>query len=500
MDAPTPKAKQPPMYLGLDIGTTATKGVLVDDGHAVIASAHVGYNLHQPTQEISEFDPQAWIDAICAVAGALRAKEPTAFQAVQAIGLSGQMHSLVALDVDGRPVRPAILWNDGRGVAEARLLRQAVPNVGTLTGVLPMASFTAAKLLWLREYRANEFARIAHVLWVKDYVRHWLTGEFATDMSDAAGSLLFDQANRCWADAVVDYVGLQPRALPRILEGTERSGTLGRSAAAELGLPANIPVAAGGGDTPVGALGLGCVNQGDAFISLGTGTVFVTVQESYQPRPESLLHTFAHCVPHRWYQMAAMLNGASCLAWVSQLVGSPDVGSLVRRTEERAGGPSRVLFAPYLRGERTPHDDALARGAFVGLDAACGPTDLAQAVLEGVAFSLRQGQDLFADETARTRAVGLIGGGSRSPYWNRLTASILDRPLHLFADADVAGAVGAVRLAMLMTGHLTVGSLPAWPVSQVVEPQPELVAAYAERYHLFRELYPALRPFTQNVN
>ena len=485
------------MYLGLDIGTTATKAVLVDNQHTIVASATAVYALHQPGPGISEIDPDRWIDAVRSVVYRLRAHAPDAFGTVEAIGLSGQMHSLVVLDANGRPVRPAILWNDGRGAAEARTLQYDIDDIGELTGVLPTASFTAAKLLWLRNNCYSEFARIAHVLWVKDFIRHWLTGEFATDMSDAAGSQLLDQANRQWARSVIAAVGLDAPALPRLLEGTDVSGALLSAVAAELNLPAGLPVAAGGGDAATGALGLGCVNAGDAFISLGTGAVFVEVQPDYQPRPQALLHTFAHCIPKRCYRMAAMLNGASCLAWVAQLCNEPDIDALLERVASRGDAPSRVLFQPYLRGERTPHNDVHARGAFVGLDAACDATDLAKAVLEGVAFSLRQGQDLLMAGETSLDAVGLIGGGARSLYWSKLIAAVLNRPLTIFRDADLAAAVGAARLAMLSTTGSSPFTVPTWQVEQIVEPDVKIADAYARRYDAFRELYPALSPFTR---
>ncbi|MGD0472579.1 MAG: xylulokinase [Candidatus Velthaea sp.] len=483
------------MYLGLDIGTTATKAVLTDEQHTIVASATATYALHQPGSGISEIDPALWIDAIRSVVHRLHTTAPSRLAVVRAIGLSGQMHSLVTLDADGKAIRPAILWNDERGDREARTLSQTMPGIGELTGVLPMASFTAAKLLWLKNTCPDDFARTAHVVWVKDYIRFWLTGEFATDMSDAAGAQLLDEKNRCWAQPVVDTIGLDERTLPRLVEGTQPTGKLLDRVAAELGLPPGTPIAAGGGDAATGALGLGCVDAGNSFISLGTGAVFVEIQDTYVPRPETLLHTFAHCIPKRWYQMAAMLNGASCLAWVARLCREPDLDTLLKRVESRGDQPGRLLFAPYLRGERTPHNDVHARGAFVGLDAACDDTDLTKAVLEGVAFSLRQGQDLLVGDAKPSNPIGMIGGGARSVYWSKLIATVLDRPLTIFRSADMAAAVGAAMLARISIGGADPYAAHSWPVARVVEPDPQHVAAYAERYAAFLPLYAALAPF-----
>jgi xylulokinase len=382
-------------------------------------------------------------------------------------------------------------------VEEALSLRRDLPDIGQLTGVLPMPSFTATKLLWLRRTRPEEFARIRRILWPKDFARLWLTGEVATDVSEAAGSQLLDQRRRRWSEPVLGHLGVEPGWLPRLLEGTECSGTLRSSVAAELGLPAGIPVAAGGGDSATGAVGLGCIGEGKAFISLGTGSVFVAAQDAYRPLPERLLHTFAHCVPERWYRMAAMLNGASCLAWVARLCNEPDLQALLERVELRGGGPGQVLFQPYLRGERTPYNDVSARGAFVGLDADCDTVDLARAVLEGVAYSLRLGQDLVTEGEAPLSFVGLVGGGARSALWAQLIATVLERPLSIIRDADCVPALGAARLAMTASGAAAMAEVASHPfVVRTIDPDPRMAPLYAERFQAFRALYPALRPFT----
>jgi len=487
------------MYLGLDIGTTATKALLVDARQATVASASVAYEVSAPAAGVSEIDPRAWLEAVRSAVGQLRREASRELASARAIGLSGQMHSLVTLDARREPARPAILWNDARGEAESLALGADVPEIGPLTGILPMPSFTASKLLWLRQHRREEFERIAHVLWPKDFVRHWLTGELATDASDAAGSQLFDQSRRLWADRVLDYVGLDRRQLPQLLEGTEISGRLLPAVAEELGLPAGIPVAAGGGDSATAALGLGCVRAGRGYISLGTGAVFVAAEESYRPTPETLVHAFAHCVPARWYRMAAMLNGASCLAWVARLCHEPDLEALLGRVEARGRGPGQILFQPYLRGERTPHNDVSARGALIGLDAASDSVDLARAVLEGVAYSLRLAQDLITSSAEPLTFVGLVGGGARSPLWSELIASVLGRPLAIVADADYVAALGAARLAMVATGAARLADLASpRSVVRTVHPDEERAPAYAERFLAFKEVYPALRPLTRD--
>lgn len=479
------------MYLGLDIGTTAAKAILVDAGQAVVARAERAYPTRHPAPGISEQDPQQWVEA---VRGMLADIPATLRAAVKAIGLSGQMHSLVALGEDLTPVAPAILWNDARGAAECAALNQALPAIGSITGVVPMPSFTAAKLLWLRGHQPDVFAHLRHILLPKDYVRLWLTGELATDMSDAAGSQLLDQKARQWSAEVMAAIGLRPEQMPRLLEGTEVSGTLRPAVADETGLPPGIPVAAGGGDAGTGAVGLGCIARGQGFVTLGTGTSIVVAEETYSPRPDKILHTFAHSVPGRWYQMAAMLNGASSLAWAAQLLGEADIGAVIARVEAAYKGPSRLTFLPYLAGERTPHNDPTATGAFLGLEAGTTPLDMIQAVLEGVAFSLRDAT--LALESARCdfETLGFIGGGARSLFWGRMIATVIDRPLIRYEGADLGPALGAARLGMIAESGAHVAAIATPPaVQDVIEPDATLKAAYAEKHTVYAALYPALK-------
>ena len=303
------------MFLGIDIGTSGVKTILVDDGQRILAEASSSYEALRPAPGISEQDPATWLEAVAITLHSVRQAEPRAYAAVAAIGLSGQMHSLVALGADGKPVRPAILWNDGRGREECAALLAAVPGLAATTGVMPMPGFTAAKLLWMRRHEPALFARIDKVMLAKDYVRLWLTGEIATDVSDAAGTQLLDEARRTWAPAIVAAVGLESRQLPGLVEGTDTAGHLTAARAAELGLAAGTAVAGGGGDAGTGSVGIGTVSNNQGFFSLGTGATFVVTQDSYAPRPDLYLHNFAHSIPGHWYQMAGMLNGASAVAW-----------------------------------------------------------------------------------------------------------------------------------------------------------------------------------------
>jgi xylulokinase len=359
---------------------------------------------------------------------------------MKAIGLSGQMHAAVLLDRHNRPIRPAILWNDGRAHAEADELQRRIPGIGEIAGVLPMAGFTAPKLLWLKTQEPHSFAAIAKILLPKDYVRLQMTGSFATDMCDAAGSLLFDTGQRQWSKEIVAACGLPPQALPQALEGNAISGHLREGIARDWGLAGRIAVAAGAGDAAAGAIGIGAVNDGDGFISLGTSAQYLVTSESYRPAPASLIHTFCHGLPGRWFRMAALLNGASCLNWVAGVLGERDIGKLLREVEAAFAGPSPLIFLPYLSGERTPHNDPHAKGVFLGLTPSTRREDMVLAVMEGVALALADCQTYLAGAGSLPPEPGVIGGGSKSNLWMKILAAVLDRPLVLYEGGEAGPA------------------------------------------------------------
>lgn len=481
-------------FLGLDIGTSAVKAVLVDEAHALLAEAELALPIARPQPLWSEQDPADWWSATRAVLGSLRAQRPDALREVRALGLSGQMHGAVLLDSADRVLRPAILWNDGRAQAECRLLEERVPGLGRIAGVPAMPGLTAPKLLWLQAHEPEVAAKIARVLLPKDFIRLQLTGEHVTDLSDAAGTLWLDQARRDWSPELLAASGLAAAQMPGLVEGSAVSGRVRPSLARQLGLRAGVVVAGGAGDAAAGGVGIGAVEDGDAFVSLGTSGQYFVTGDSYRPYPEAFLHAFCHALPERWLQMAAMLNGASCLAWAARLLGEADPAALLARVEAGYRGPSRLLFLPYLSGERTPHNDPNARGVLFGLDADSSATEVTQAVLEGVAFSFAEAQDCLASAGTRVAAVAAIGGGARSPLWMRILAAVLDRPITLYAGGAKGPAFGAARLARLaLTGAEPREVCTKPPVASVIRPEPDLVEAYRERDRRFRRLYGALR-------
>ncbi len=484
------------MYLGIDLGTSAVKVVLVDDQQAIVGSAEEALAPSRPKPSWSEDDPASWIAAVEKALDRLRAEQLAALAATRAIGLSGQMHGALLLDAADRPLRPAILWNDGRAAAEAEELAAHSPALNRRLGVGAMAGFTAPKIVWLARQEPEVLAKTRRLLLPKDYVRLHLSGEFLTDVSDAAGTWLLDQQARRWDDEAVALCGVDPGWLPPLLESPSPGGRLRPALARRWGMRDDVSIAAGAGDVAAGGLSIGAIRPGDAFISLGTSAQFFTVAAAHQPDPERVVHAFCHALPETWFRMAALLNGASVLAAAVQWTGGgADIGRLLAETEKAFAGPSPLLALPYLSGERTPHNRPDLRGAIIGLDATSQPTDIVQAMLEAVAFSLADALDVLRGAGAAVETAGLIGGGARSAFWARIIASVTGVELVKYEASDRGPAFGAARLARLaVTGETAASVAVVPPVEQVVKPDPALADAYQGRLEAFRSLYRALAP------
>lgn len=482
------------MFLGLDLGTSAVKAVLVDGEQQVVAQANASLNVDRPRPLWSEQNPEAWWRATDDAVQQLRRTAAPALATVRAIGLSGQMHGAVLLDAADRVVRPAILWNDGRAGAECAELERRAPRLHAIAGNLAMPGFTAPKLLWVAAHEPEHFRATARVLLPKDWLRLRLTGEHVSEMSDASGTLWLDVAARAWSPELLAATGLDERAMPRLVEGSAPSGRLRREVGDAWGLPPDVVIAGGGGDNAAGAVGVGVVRPADAFLSLGTSGVYFVAGDRFAPAPETAVHAFCHALPRTWHQMSVILSAASCLSWLASVTGAADEATLLHEAERARAADPRLVFLPYLSGERTPHNDPHATGAFVGLTHASGRGDLARAVLEGVAFAFADGQDALLASGTAIGTVSVIGGGARSQFWGRILASALDRPLRYHAAAEVGPAFGAARLAQLaVTGEAVEDVCVAPPVAFTIEPEAALRDALHERRRRFREIYPALR-------
>jgi xylulokinase len=483
------------MFLGIDLGTSSVKVLLLDAQHRVVATADAPLDISRPRPHWSEQHPHDWWAALDCAMLELKGKAPEALAAVQGIGLSGQMHGAVVLDERREVLRPAILWNDTRASAQCAELEAREPRSQQITGNLAMPGFTAPKLLWLREHEPDVLAKTRLVLLPKDWLRLKLTGEAVSEMSDAAGTLWLDTGARRWSEPMLAACDLKLTHMPRLVEGTDVSGYLRPELAQAWGLPRGVVVAGGAGDNAAGAVGVGAVRAGQGFVSLGTSGVIFLVTDAYQPNPASAVHAFAHALAQRWHQMSVMLSAASAFGWVTQLTGRASEAALADEVDlltetERRQAP---IFLPYLSGERTPHNDANASGAFAGLRPGHGAAALAYAVMEGVSFGLADGlQAMRGDQTAGP-ALGLVGGGARSNVWAQMISSGLGRTLLRDEGAQAAAALGAARLGWMAVGGAEASVCLPLKNARRFEPDEREAALLKERHQRFRALYPALQ-------
>jgi xylulokinase len=481
------------MFLGIDLGTSAVKVTLVDAEDRLLAEGEASLDVQRPHPGWSEQDPESWWTAVGVAVSKVAEKAPRELGALEGIGLSGQMHGATLLDASDRAVRPAILWNDGRSAAQCDALQRVVGDSRSITGNLAMPGFTAPKLMWVRDEEPEAFARTERVLLPKDYVRLRMTGDHATDRSDASGTLWLDVGLREWSERMLDACGLALAAMPTLYEGTEITGTLRPEVGRVWGCP-SVPVVAGAGDQAAGAVGAGVIAPGQASLSLGTSGVYFVADDRFRPNPERAVHAFCHCLPGAWHQMSVLLSAASCLTWVTRVTGAANVEALLAEVEETDRASDGLLFLPYLSGERTPHNDPTARGVFFGLDHDTGRAELGRAVLEGVAFAFADAQDALLDAGAPIESVSVIGGGARSALWGRILASVLDRPLVYRKGGELGPALGAARLARIgIARQAPTEVCHELPRDFIIRPDPKLHGHYAERLPRFRQLYRDLR-------
>jgi xylulokinase len=484
--------------LGLDLGTSELKALVMGADGAVLASAHAPLTWRQPQPGWAEQDANDWWQATVAACAQLKWSAPDALAEVRAIGLSGQMHGATLLDAEHRLLRPCILWNDTRSTAQCAALTRDCPSLHDLAGNLAMPGFTAPKLLWVREHEPDLFRRVASVLLPKDWLRFRLTGTQVSEMSDAAGTLWLDVARRDWSDTLLAATGLTRAHMPALVEGHATSGHLTAEAARELGLAPGIPVVGGAGDNAASAIGIGAVKAGDSFVSLGTSGVLFSVTDRHRPNVGEAVHAFCHALPGVWHQMAVMLSAASALTWLTRLTGHANEGELLAQvaTLGAAERDSAPVFLPYLSGERTPHNDAAASGVFIGQRHAHEAPHLAWSVIEGVSFGLRDGLDAMRRAGSRIDEVQLVGGGSRSTLWAQLLADVLQVRVLIGEASNVGAALGAARLAALGLGELSAARITE--ICHAPKPlhrlEPRASAVLERRLATYRSTYQALRP------
>ena len=480
------------MYIGLDLGSSGLRALLIDEQQTVRGSAESHYEMLRPHPGWSEQNPADWIAATKACFAALNAEFPKDMKAVRGIGISGQMHGATVLDAARRVLRPCILWNDTRSAVEAAAL-DADPRFRDLTGNIVFPGFTAPKLAWMRTHEPDLFAQVDLVLLPKDYLRLWLTGEEVSDFSDAAGTSWLDGGSREWSADLLAETGLTPANMPPLVHGSASSGHVRDAVAGELGLPTGVTVAGGGADNAVAACGIGAVRGGQGFVSLGTSGVLLAAIDQWATSPAQAVHAFCHAVPDAWYQMGVTLSATDSANWLSGVTGQ-SVPEMAASVGETVRGPSEVMFLPYLSGERTPHNDASMRGAFIGLAHQSDSAALMQAVMEGVAFSMADCMDALKSSGTAIDSLLAIGGGSQSRFWVETLATVLGQPIGLLAGGENGAAMGAARLAiMATTGGSTDEIMHTPTAAETIDPRREHSAAYADALARYRRLYPALK-------
>jgi len=480
--------------LGIDLGTSCVKVILINDQQHIVASHSVPLTVSRPHPLWSEQNPEDWWHATQSAMLKLKQTHAKELMQLRAIGFSGQMHGATLLDKQGRVLRPAILWNDGRAMTQCQTLLQREPQAIEITGNLIMPGFTAPKVLWVKDNELNIFNQIDKVLLPKDYLRYKISGDYATDLSDASGTSWLNVSQRCWSDAMLAATELAQHHMPTLFEGNQITGTVTKTIAQHWGIPDDVVLVAGGGDNAASAISMNVTQPGSAFLSLGTSGVFFVADQQYRPNPQQAVHTFCHCLPGLWHEMTVHLSAAASLDWLAHILNNQNIADLIQQAQQHESADTPI-FLPYLSGERTPHNDPYARGVFFGMTHNTQAPHLVQAVLEGVAFAIAQGQQMMQSAGVTIDEVSVVGGGARSRYWGEILSAALQRPLVYRQASNVGGAYGAARLAWLAI-HDTVDPLKAFaspPIDYIIEPDPQRVDQYVNKQPLFNELYQQLK-------
>ena len=479
------------MFIGLDLGTSHLKGIVIDDAQNICAEASFPLNVKRPKNSWVEQDPNDWIVATENVMASLSVQ--VKLDQVKAIGLSGQMHGATILDQNGNVLRPCILWNDTRSFEEASYL-DSKAIFRDLTGNIVFPGFTAPKIAWIKKHEPKIFDQISKVLLPKDYLRFWLSGEYVAEMSDAAGTSWLDVKKRDWSDDLLAATGLDRSQMPRLVEGSEISGLLKGKLAAKWGLSGDVIIAGGGGDNASSAIGVGVVKGGDAFVSLGTSGVLFAASDAYQPDAASAIHTFCHALPHTWHQMGVILAATDAMNWFSKVLNS-SVQEMTNNLGELKA-PSDTLFLPYLGGERTPHNDSKIRASFINLDHNADRETMIRAVIEGVTFAFRDSFDALTSTGTDIKQLVAVGGGSKSEYWVQAIATTLGLPISIPVSGDYGGAFGAARLSMIAQGASKDEVAIPPKIKKIIEPVMPLHDEYLSALNSYRSAYKALKTLT----
>jgi xylulokinase len=480
-------------YLGLDFGTSSVKGVLIDEAQKIVATATSPLKVSRPQPGWSEQNPEDWWKAAGRVVAALRKMKPKAVAAVEGIGLSGQQHGATLLGKDGKVLRPCILWNDARSFRECEEIVAREPKAVAHSGNVPLAGYTAPKLLWVSKHEPHVFEKVAMVLLPKDYIRFRMTGTYGSDMSDSAGTYWLDIAKRQWSGMLLAATGMRRDQMPELFEGTDATGQLTPAVAKAWGMPKRPVVAGGGGDNAASACGIGAVTDGAGFISIGTSGVMFVSNDRFSPNAKRMVHAFCHATPNTWHQMGVILSATASLEWLATVLQEP-APQLTRSLGSKLKGPSQALFLPYLSGERTPVGDSQIRGALLGLGHETDRKAVTHAVLDAIAFAFRDSLEALEAGGAKINRLMAVGGGTRSELWLKIMATVLGVPIDLPASGDVGGAFGAARMGLVAaTGADWREAFSKPKIARTIVPEKSASAAYLDQYQRYTKIYPAIK-------
>ena len=483
------------MYIGIDLGTSGVKTILIDYNQDILATAHSALTVQSPQDGFNEQDPNSWIKATEICLAELKKQKSKEFSNTTSIGISGHMHGATIIDNQGKVIRPCILWNDTRAFKECEEFENQDFDVRNISGNIAMPGFTAPKINWLIKNESENFKKIFKVLLPKDYLRYYLTGEFFSDMSDASGTLWMDIKNRQWSEQLLEISKLNINHMPKLVEGNQEAGMLSSKLKEKFNFNKNVIVVGGAGDNAASAAGLGVVEENQSFISLGTSGVFFTPTSNFLMNTKDAVHSFCHCLPNKWHLMSVMLSASNCLDWICSLTGN-NIADALKNIENYSSNLENIFnapyFLPYLSGERTPHNDPHARGSFHYLKTTTDKSAMQYAVLEGISFGIFDGFNSIQSVNQKFDDIFVVGGGSKSSYWLNLLSSILNRKLSICEQSEFGAALGVARLAMFADKQVEDKNsiIKKINIKKSFQPSEKNISSLEKRYLIWKELYP----------
>ena len=482
------------MFIGIDLGTSSVKMILVDNNQQILATSNSALTVKSPKDGYSEQDPSEWIDATLKCLRSLKKKKPKEFVETISIGISGHMHGATLIDDNQNIIRPCILWNDTRSFKECEEFEDQNFDVRTISGNITMPGFTAPKINWIKKNEPENFKKIFKVLLPKDFLRLFLTGEYFSEMSDASGTLWLDIKQRKWSNELLSSSFLEEKHMPKLSEGNEPTGIVKKSIKEKFGFNKEVVVVGGAGDNAASAVGMGIINENQSFISLGTSGVFFTPTQNFLSNTGDAVHSFCHCLPNKWHLMSVMLSASNCLDWICKITNT-SIDEALKNIEnyfsESNLKSSTTYFLPYLSGERTPHNDPHIRGSFHSLKTTTSPVELQYAVIEGVSFGILDGINSILKVNSNFENIFMVGGGSRSIFWNELLASLLKRKLSICDQSEFGAALGVARLAMYQDTNIQNKNniIKEIKITKIYQPKESKFEQLHKRYVIWKDLY-----------